>query len=177
MATPVFARWSRPLASDDEQETTYKGNKHCQREAGDWQRRRHRYGKKPEGLALKFLSGNLEWCDKDHLKTISICEDILSNVSWGQQPRNDCRVALNTIVNDIRREQAWHDARAHRHATLLRQHEDRNGRPVFCAPLTAHWNGRSEHAGKRPRASEGVVFERCVVQERVTVSERMCRMR
>jgi hypothetical protein len=58
---------------------------------------------------------------------------------------------------------------------VLRQHEERNGRPVFCAPLTAHWDGRSKHAGKRSRASEEVVFERRVVRERVTVSEHVSR--
>ena len=52
-----------------------------------------------------------------------------------------------------------------------------DGDPIFCGPLSAHWNGRSKSAGKRPRASEGVFAERCVVKERVTVSEHMCHMR
>jgi hypothetical protein len=161
-------------------ETGYKGKKRSQlqdREAGHRQALGKRYCKRPEGIALTFLDTNSEWCDKDQLKTISICDDILGNQNWGQKPSLDCRHQLMAIVNHIRREQEWHDAQAGRHARLLRQHEERTGGPIFCGPLSAHWNGRSKSAGKRPRASEGVFAERCVVKERVTVSERMCHMR
>ena len=94
------------------------------------------------------------------MKTITMCDDILGNMCWGQKPRNDCRLTLIAISF-----QDSHDALAHRHAEALRQHEEHNGngRLVFCAPLTSHWDGRSKHAGKRSRASEGVFVERRVV--------------
>ena len=179
MATPVFDRWSRRNASDREQETVYEGKKHRQPQDGGALHQhapKRRYGTRPEGTALSFLDGNREWCDEDQLQTIKLCDTILSNQNWGQQPKNDCRRTLIAIVNNIRREQEWHDGLADRHAQALRQYEKYTGRPVFCAPLTAHhahWNGRSACDGKRPRASKGTVLERHVVQERVTVSERV----
>ena len=104
---------------------------------------------------------------------MTICGDVLSNVWWGENPRNDCRDTLLSVVGDVCRTQQWHDDQAHRHARVLRQHEERTGSSVFCAPLSAHWIGHSKSAAKRPRASAGVFVDRCVVRERVTVSERV----
>ena len=113
---------------------------------GEAGHRHRRYGSRPEAISLGFLKRNSEWCDEGQVKTIEICNDILGNLSWGQQPRNDCRHSLIAIVNQIRREQERHDTFAGQHARVLRQHEERTGGPVFCVPLSAHWNGHSKSA-------------------------------
>ena len=91
-----------------------------------------------ETTALRFCAANASWCFPEQKQAITLCEEVFSEPSWSESPRDDCKAMLLRIVEDIHERHQWHDGlRAHQREVLLAC-EDSWGRRVKVAPISEH---------------------------------------
>ena len=127
-----------------------------------------------ETTALRFCAANASWCFPEQKQAITLCEEVFSEPSWSESPRDDCKAMLLRIVEDIHERHQWHDGlRAHQREVLLAS-EDSWGRRVRVATISEHVadNIRKMSHDSSRRKKEGVVVSRRVVHETVVMSQR-----
>ena len=118
---------------------------------------------RPEGLALRFLDKNLDWCTSPEKNGIEVCKEILEQDGWRGSTKANCQAQLQSLARDVKERQEWHDEQAAPQLRAQRAHG-----PIECKPLH-EWHA-PKGRGKRAHnagAAVRVIVRRVIVEERV----------